>query len=427
VITALVIFLATYLFIAGAELPFLKVDRQGAVVVGAVAMVASGVLTPRQVTSDAINWDTLLLLLGMMILSAAIGRAGIFRWVSWIAVRRGHSSGSLLALVIGVAGALSALLVNDTICVMLTPLVLALIEDADLPPLPFLLGLAFAANAGSVATLTGNPQNMLIGTLSGISYASFAAALLLPALLSLACVFLVLRVAFRRELAARPRLSLHLAPPPLDAASAAVCALTLCMVLAGFLRGYSLAWTAMAGAAVVLAATRGPAKDLIAAVDGGLLLFFAALFVVTHGVAQAGIAELLYGKLASWLGTTPLQQTLRFSAFTVAACQVVSNVPFVLLAQHWIGRLADPQLGWLSLAITSTLAGNLTPVASVANLIVLTLAAGKVRIGFRKFLALGSLATFLPLAVALACLFVERAAGLPVRPHAMVRAGSPRP
>jgi Na+/H+ antiporter NhaD/arsenite permease-like protein len=425
VITALVIFLATYLFIAGAELPFLKVDRQGAVVVGAVAMVASGVLTPRQVTSDAINWDTLLLLLGMMILSAAIGRAGIFRWVSWIAVRRGHSSGSLLALVIGVAGALSALLVNDTICVMLTPLVLALIEDADLPPLPFLLGLAFGANAGSVATLTGNPQNMLIGTLSGISYASFAAALLLPALLSVACVYCVLRVAFRRELAARPRLSVHLAPPPLDRASAAVCALALCMVVAGFLRGYSLAWTAMAGAAVVLVATRGPAKKIVAAVDGGLLLFFAALFVVTHGVAQAGIAELLYGKLAPWLGTTPLQQTLRFGAFTVAACQLVSNVPFVLLAQHWIGKLADPQLGWLSLAITSTLAGNLTPVASVANLIVLTQAADKAPIGFRKFLALGSLATFLPLAVAMACLFVERAAGLPVHLlHAVARTGA---
>lgn len=425
--TALVIFLATYLFIAGAELPFLKLDRQGAAVAGAVAMVAFGVLTPLQVTSDAVNWDTLVLLLGMMILSAAMARAGVFRWVSWIALRRARSAGSLLALVIGVAGALSALLVNDTVCVMSTPLVLALIEDADLPPLPFLLALAFAANAGSVATLTGNPQNMLIGTLSGISYASFAAALLLPAALSLACVFCVLRVAFRRELAARPRLSVHVAPPRLDGASAAVCALALCLVLAGFLLGYSLAWTAMAGAAVVLIATRGPPKDLIAGVDGGLLLFFAALFVVTHGVAQAGIAERLYRELAPWLGTTPLQQTLRFGAFTVAACQLVSNVPFVLLAQHWIGNLADPQLGWLSLAVTSTLAGNLTPVASVANLIVLTLAADKARIRFRKFLALGALATFLPLTAALACLLVERAAGFPVRPHVVARAGPPRP
>ena len=189
---------------------------------GATAMVAAGVLTPEQVYREAISWDTLVLLLGMMILSSLMARAGIFRWVSWAALKRAHGPRTLLLSIVAVAGGLSAVLVNDTVCLMCTPIVLALVDEAGLPPLPYLLGLAFASNAGSVATLTGNPQNMLIGTLSGIGYAQFAKALILPAILSLASVYLVLRLAFRRELAQAPRVDSHLPEPPLHRAHAAL-------------------------------------------------------------------------------------------------------------------------------------------------------------------------------------------------------------
>jgi Na+/H+ antiporter NhaD/arsenite permease-like protein len=412
---ALVIFVATYLFLAGTELPFLKLDRPGGAVAGGVAMVALGVLTPEQVYRDAISWDTLVLLLGMMVITSVMARAGIFKWVSWIALRRAHGPQALLAVLVVVAGGLSALLVNDTVCVMCTPLVVALIDAAALPPLPYLLGLAFASNAGSVATLTGNPQNMLIGTLSRIPYAQFSGALLLPALLSLAAVLAVLSIAFRRELAARKAqgpLSVQVPPPPLDRKLALLCAAALTFVLGGFLLGYSLAWTAMTGAALLLVLSRQPPKEMFAQVDGTLLLFFAGLFVVTHGVAQAGITERIHSAIAPALGDNAVQQTFRFGAFTVAACQLVSNVPFVLLAAHWIPKLADPHLAWLSLALVSTLAGNLTPVASVANLIVLELAGSKGKIPFRRFLGLGALCTFLPLALGLACLLLEWKLGL---------------
>ena len=411
VITALVIFIATYLFLAGTELPFLKLDRPGGAVAGAVAMVALGVLTPAQVYREAINWDTLVLLLGMMVITSVMARAAIFRWVAWAALRRAHGPQALLAILVLVAGGLSALLVNDTICVMCTPVVVALIEAAALPPLPYLLGLAFASNAGSVATLTGNPQNMLIGTLSGIPYAQFSKALLLPAAISLACVLAVLLVAFRRDLAARKAqgpLHMEVPPPPLDRKLALLCLGALAFVLAGFLLGYSLAWTAITGGALLLALSRQPPKEMFAQVDGTLLLFFAALFVVTHGVAQAGITERIHQAIAPLLGDDAMQQTWRFGAFTVAACQLVSNVPFVLLAAHWIPKLADPHLSWLSLALVSTLAGNLTPVASVANLIVLELAGTKGQIPFLRFLGLGALCTFLPLFLALAALLLER-------------------
>jgi len=411
VLAALIIFIATYLFLAGTELPFLKLDRPGGAVAGAVAMVAFGVLTPEQVYRDAISWDTLVLLLGMMVITSVMARAAIFRWIAWAALRRAHGPRALLATLVLVAGALSALLVNDTVCVMCTPLVLALVEAAALPAMPYLLGLAFASNAGSVATLTGNPQNMLIGTLSGIPYAAFSKALLPPALLSLGVVLAVLLVAFRKELSWR-RLSIDVPAPPLDRPLALLCAGALAFVLAGFLLGYSLAWTAMTGAALLLALSRQPPREMFAQVDGTLLLFFAALFVVTHGVAQAGIAERIHAAIAPLFGDDATQQTLRFGLFTVAACQLVSNVPFVLLASHWIPKMADPHLSWLSLALVSTLAGNLTPVASVANLIVLELAGNKGKIPFLRFLLVGAGATFLPLAVGLATLLAERHLGL---------------
>src|SRR5882762_8040341 len=120
-ITALIIFLATYLFLAGAELPFLKLDRAGGALAGAVAMVAFGVLTPEQVYRDAVNWDTIVLLLGMMILSSLMARAGIFRWISWAALERAHGPRTLLLAIVAVAGGLSAVLVNDTVCLMCHP------------------------------------------------------------------------------------------------------------------------------------------------------------------------------------------------------------------------------------------------------------------------------------------------------------------
>jgi Na+/H+ antiporter NhaD/arsenite permease-like protein len=409
---ALIIFCATYLFLAGAKLPFLHLDRPGGAVAGAVAMVAFGVLTPQQVYRDAVNWDTIVLLLGMMILSSLMARAGIFRWISWAALKRAHGPSALLLAIVVVAGGLSAVLVNDTVCLMCTPIVLALVEEAGLAPLPYLLALAFASNAGSVATLTGNPQNMLIGTLSGIGYARFAKALILPALLSVGCVYLVLRFAFRRELLQSRAPDPHLPEPPLDRKHALLCVGALVFVVAGFVADYNLAWTAMVGAALLLILTRGDPREIFAQVDGTLLLFFAALFVVTHGVAQAGVTEMLYRWLEPAFGSNAIEQTFRFGAFTVVACQVVSNVPFVLLAGHWIPKLADPQLAWLSLALVSTLAGNLTPVASVANLIVLELAGSRGKISFGRFLAVGAGATFLPLAIGLATLLVERRLGL---------------
>ncbi len=408
---AVLIFALTYVAIAAGRFPGLSLDRPAAALLGAVLMVGLRVLRPAE-AGAAINGDTLGLLLGMMILSAYLTEAGFFGWASWRVVSAVRTPRALLWGLVLTAGALSAFLVNDTVCLMMTPLVLRVVDDAELPPTPYLLALAFGANAGSVATPTGNPQNMIVATLSGIPYARFAAALALPAAFSLAAVGLTLELLFRRVLsratlaARRPgRPTIH--PKPLRRAL-----FCTALVVAGFLAGLPLAWTALFGAALCMAISGRAPREALLRVDWPLLLFFAGLFVVVAGVGKAGAAEEMHRAISPALGAGAVRQVTVFSLFTVAASQVVSNVPFVVLAGHWVPRLAEPGLGWLATALTASLAGNLTVVGSVANIIVLEMAGGRVHIGFWRFLRIGAVVTAVTLAGSLLILFAERALGL---------------
>jgi len=410
-VLAVSVFALTYLAVAAGRLPYLSLDRPAAALLGAVLMVATGTLAPRE-AGAAVNGDTIGLLLGMMILSAYLGAAGFFRWASYRVLRAVHGPRTLLWAVVLAAGALSALLVNDTVCVMVTPLVLRVVDDAELPPLPYLLALAFGSNAGSVATLTGNPQNMIVGTLSGISYPRFAAALVGPALASLALVAVVLQILFRSDLPRRAIAVPEAAAPALDRKLLAKALGATALALAGFLTGFPLSWTALFAAALCMAIGGRAPREALQRVDWPLLVFFASLFVVVAGVGRAGVADRMFDAIAPALGEGAVRQSIVFGGFTVAASQVVSNVPFVILAGEWIPRLAEPRLLWLVTALASTLAGNLTVLGSVANLIVLELAGSRARIGFWRFFRIGAVVTAATLAASLAILLAERAAGL---------------
>lgn len=409
-LAALAVFALTYLAIAAGRLPGLSVDRPAAALLGAVLMVATRVLTPAE-AGAAVNGETLGLLLGMMILAAYLAEAGFFRWASWRVIRAAGTPRTLLWGLTLTAGALSAFLVNDTVCLMMTPLVARLIDDADLPPLPFLLAVAFGSNAGSVATLTGNPQNMIVGTLSGIPYNAFTAALALPALASLLCVGALLQWLFRGELARGPLAAVVLPPPALEPRLLRKALLATATCLAGFLLGFELAWTALFAAALLMAVAGRAPREALARVDWPLLVFFAGLFVVVAGVGRSGVAEAMFQAIAPALGDSAPRQAVVFGLFSVGASQVVSNVPFVLLAGAWIPRLSDPKLLWLATALTSTLAGNLTVVGSVANIIVLELAGPKGRVGFWRFLRYGAVVTGVTLVVGLGLLLLERTLG----------------
>src|SRR5580765_2572683 len=245
-LVAIAIFVVTYLLISGRRLKVLPLNRPAAALLGAVLMVACGVMTPERVYGS-VDYDTLVLLLGMMLISAYLFLAGFFDWAAdWI-LRTAKTPQSLLLYLIGTSGILSALLVNDTVCLMLTPLVVAVMVRGKLPLPPYLLALAMSANLGSVATLVGNPQNMIIGHLSGIPFLRFSFSLVPVAIAGMGIEYVVLRLGFRKvlEVAAIERPSAPV--PPLNRGLLILTIVVLVLVFAGFVAGLDLSWTALGG------------------------------------------------------------------------------------------------------------------------------------------------------------------------------------
>lgn len=412
---ALAIFLFTYLFIAGARVPFLKLDRPGGALLGAVAMVVARIVTPAEVFGEsadpvhrAIDFNTIVLLLGMMMLVSYLTLAAFFRGAGYHAIRLARTPRMLLVAVAAISAVLSAFLVNDTVCLVLTPLVLAATEDAKVPPVPYLLAVCMASNAGSVATFTGNPQNMLIGSASGLSYAKFVGFMVLPALLSTLVVIVFLLIAFRSELTSK-HFEPHPKPPPIDPRLLTLTLTVLAGVIVAFFAGLPMAWSALAGAAVVMTLSRHEPRKMLERVDFILLLFFASLFVVVYGVYKEGWAAEMRGAFEPLMHGTRAKETFGFATFTLVASNVFSNVPFVMLARHWVPAMQRPELGWHVLALSSTLAGNLTLIGSVANLIVFELARDKVKMGFWRYAKIGVPVTLVSLAVGLLVLMAEHA------------------
>ena len=391
-LAAVAIFLLTYLVLGLGALPPLRLDRAGATLVGATLMIVCGVVTPPQAVG-AIDLGTLALLFGMMIVAANLRLAGFFGWTVARVLGVTRSPRLLLVLTTCLSGVLSALVVNDTVCVLLTPLVLELTAHAGLAPVPFLLALAMGANAGSVATVVGNPQNMMIATLGGISYARFAAALAPVALGSLAITSTVLVVACGRGLPAT--ITADEPPPPrMDVVLLTKSVLVSLGLVVAMLMGVQPPLAAMAGAAVLLVTRRVEPGRVYELIDWPLLVMFAGLFVVVEGVERAGIAAWIVGRLSGGYPGGPHG----FVALTAALSNLVSNVPAVMLLGKAAAAAPDPERARLLLAMASTLAGNLTLVGSVANLIVVSQAGPRARVGFWEYARVGAPITLLTLA-----------------------------
>jgi Na+/H+ antiporter NhaD/arsenite permease-like protein len=393
-ILAVSIFCLTYLLISGRQLKILPLNRPAAALLGTVLMVACGVLTPEQ-AYHAVDYDTLVLLLGMMLISSYLSIAGFFDWAAdWI-LRRAQTPKALLVYLIITSGILSALLVNDIICLMLTPLVVTVMVRGKLPLPPFLLALAMSANLGSVATLVGNPQNMIIGHLSKMSFLRFSASLVPAAIAGLTIEYLVLRVGFRDIL---KRISIKRPediPRPLDRRLLKLTFGTLAAVFAGFMAGLNLSWTALAGAALLMVIARRDTHHVLKLVDWHLLLFFAALFIVVEGLGGTGLPDQIYQQVRPLFGATTASQAWNLAWFSEIGSNVFSNVPFVLVAGKWISNFAEPTLMWKVMALTTTFAGNLTIVGSVANIIVVESARAHTEIGFWDYARYGIPVTIL--------------------------------
>lgn len=385
----------TYVGIALGGLPGLRVNRTTIALIGVGVLLALRLLAFEQIGS-LLELNTLVLLFGMMVINANLQLAGFFRLAGSFILRWTRSPRGLLALEILVVGVLSALFLNDTICLMLTPLVLDIAETARRDPVPYLIALATAANVGSVATLTGNPQNMIIGISSGISYLDFAAALAPIALLGLGVIWLVLVLFYREEFAARRFEHFELPAPRTFRPLLLKSLIVTVGLLAAFVAGVPIAPAAFIAGCVLLFTRRVHPEKVMNQVDWNLLAFFAALFILTGVIELNGLTDGLFAILAPLLE----RGAAALSIVTALLSNLVSNVPAVLLLRPSVVGLPDPTAGWLTLAASSTLAGNLTLLGSVANLIVTEIAGRRgVKLTFKEYTKSGIIVTVISLLI----------------------------
>lgn len=361
----LVIVALTYIGIALGTWPKLRVNRTTLTLIGGGLLIALGQVDFRHI-DQFVDLNTIILLFSMMVINACLKLSGFFRLTGSFLLRTAHSPRTFLAIEILVSGLLSAIFLNDTICIMFTPLILGVTLAAKRNPIPYLIALATSANIGSTATLTGNPQNMIIGVASGITYTHFLFALLPVALLGLGSVWGVLVLLYPREFCAGPFANLEETNPKVYRPLLIKSLLVLLGLLVAFFIDVPIAEAAFLAACALLLTRRVRPEKVFAEFDWGLLVFFSGLFVVTGSLEVNGVSQRLFS-LAHLDKNTGV---LAFSALTVVLSNLISNVPAVMLLRPVVAALSNPTAGWLTLATASTLAGNLTLLGSVANLIV---------------------------------------------------------
>lgn len=383
ILAAYIIFLASYLVFAVGKFPGLKVDRTGAAIIGAVAMVAFRVVSARDALGS-IDFGTIVLLFSMMLIVGNLHLVGFFEWNAEFILRRLDPKW-LLPAVIFTCGALSAFFVNDIVCLVMVPFVLTITRRLKLTPTPYLLAVATASNIGSVATITGNPQNMLVGSYSGIAYRDFMAHLAPVAVIGLFLDWAILHWIHFRAIPSSVQETHEIPLPPLDLSRLTKPVIVVSAVVFGFFLGVPPAMMAALGAAVLLITRTLEPRELYREVDWGLLVFFVGLFIIVGGAEKAGIVEKMLDLARHW----NLEHMAVFTIVVSVVGNIVSNVPAVMLLKSLVPGFSDPHTMWLTLAMASTLSGNLTITGSVANIIVVETAKPDVSISFVDYLRVG--------------------------------------
>jgi Na+/H+ antiporter NhaD/arsenite permease-like protein len=309
---------------------------------------------------------------------------------------------ALLALLVLVAGVLSAVLANDIVCLAMAPILIEGCARRGLRPVPFLLALAAAANVGSAATLIGNPQNMLIGERLRLSFAGYLVDAVVPTILGLAAVWWVVRLVTAGRWTAPPR-DVDVGAPPLDRWQAGKgIAVLLGLVLLFLASDWPRDLLALGAAGIVLASRRMASRPMLALVDWHVLVLFIALFVVNGALADTGLLDDVVARARG--AGIDLTRPVWLFGVAVVLSNLVSNVPAVMLLLHVAPRPASGPV----LALASTLAGNLLVVGSIANLIVIEQAALRdVSIGWREHARVGVPVTGLTLAIAAGWLWMR--------------------
>ena len=365
----IIIFIATYAGVALGRIPGLTLDRTGIALLGAIGMIVSGAV-PLSSALAAIDLPTIVLLYALMIISAQLRLGGFYTWVAARSTALLGRPRRFLFINMLLAALLSALLANDIICLAFTPVLTIALTRAGLNPLPFLLGLAAASNIGSAATIIGNPQNMLIGQVGQLRFDRFLYWCSPPALLALAGSYFIICGLYRRRFT--------VASPPLPASleaelpafnlwqtSKGLIAVTVLLVL--FFTDIPRELSAITVAGVLHCSRRMRSRQMMELIDWHLITLFCALFIVVQAMAAARIPALLIEAIAG--RGFHLTAPVNLAAVSTILSNLVSNVPAVMLLIHFLDPAQPHQ--WYVLALSSTFAGNLLVIGSIANLIVI--------------------------------------------------------
>jgi Na+/H+ antiporter NhaD/arsenite permease-like protein len=405
-LTALIIFILTYIGIIFTRLPKINIDRPSAAFFGAIAMIVFGVLGLEEAVK-AIDYNTIALLLGMMIIISTLQLDGFFSLIAEKTLSWSRTPIRLLIIITFVTGFASAFLVNDAVVLLFTPVIIAICRVSSLNPVPYLIAEILSSNIGSAMTITGNPQNMLIGINSGIDYANFFYKLLPVSFLGMIMIVFVVRWFYRSNFDSKVLISVesHNFEYKYNSMkfSVPVFAGVVVMFFLGKLINLSIPVIALTGASLILIFGRVKPSQVIQHVDWVLLLFFASLFIVVEGAVKAGLMN-------SFINSNGLTENLggiiKLHGLSLFMSQIVSNVPYTVMMLPVLKPISSEIL-WLSLASASTLAGNATIIGAMANLIVIESAEKQnVKIKFWEFFKIGIIVTLLSFLISIGILLI---------------------
>ncbi|MBP7776338.1 MAG: anion transporter [Acidobacteria bacterium] len=397
------VFVVVYVGMLLGGLPRLRLDRTGVALLGAIAMVGTSVVTTREAAAS-VHLPTVLLLFSFMVISAQMRLGGFYSAVTVRITTRPLSPRKFLGVIVAVSAALSAVFSNDIVCLAVAPLLTDACLRRRLDPVPYLLALACASNIGSAATLIGNPQNMLIGEVLQLDFAGYAAGVLPPVVLALIALWgqmvWQLTPGGVVTLTASQHDALLVVPPAFDRWQTIKGLAVAGALMAIFL--YS-SWprdvSALVGAGLLMLSQRFHSSKIIGLIDWPLLILFVGLFVVNHAMEATELAP----QALAWLAGhgVALDDPLNMFGATLVLSNLVSNVPAVMLLLPAARAAGDAVLAGTTLALVSTLAGNLLIVGSIANIIVVDAAARHgIAIDWRRHARTGVPATLISLAIA---------------------------
>lgn len=401
---ALIIFIFTYIIIAGQNIPRVHINRPSGALLGAVAMVLFGVISLKEAYS-AIDLDIILFILGMMIIVAYAEVSGFFQIAENFILRKAKTAAALLLFLILSSGLLSSLFMNDTICLLFTPIILRLTHKTNLNPIPYLIGLATSSNIGSVMTIIGNPQNMLIGLYSKISFLEFLKILAPITIIGLIINFLIIYIVYKKDICNKPIIAeVNNQKFVIQKELLFVSFIAMFLLVIFLSLGFNPPGVAITLACLLILAGATKPRKALEEIDWSLLLFFSGLFIVMKAVEKSGITSAIFNYVKQYLTAIKSIQILNLSIGTTIISNIVSNVPAVILFSHIFTGVAGSKILWLTLAMSSTLAGNLTIIGSVANIIVFESARDRVKVSFFEYLKVGLPLTLITLAVGISIL-----------------------